>query len=130
MSSLTIAETVELRDGRLFDVRVSGPEDGTPWIFHHGTPASVVPTKEMERAAHARGLRLVTMSRAGYGISSRHRGRRVVDVVTDTAEVLTWLRADRCLTAGWSGGGPYTLACAARLHAVAGILVIAGVAPF
>jgi hypothetical protein len=74
MTSLTITETVELLDGRLLDVRVSGPEDGTPLNFHRGTPGSVVPAMDMELAAHARGLRLDTMSRAGYGISSRHWG--------------------------------------------------------
>lgn len=87
-------------------------------------------SSELSRAVHERGLRLVTMSRPGYGASTRARGRRVVDVVADTAEVLAWLGADRCLTIGASGGGPHTLACAARLDAVAGCLVIAGVAPY
>jgi pimeloyl-ACP methyl ester carboxylesterase len=32
--------------------------------------------------------------------------------------------------AGWSGGGPHALACAARLDAAAAALVIAGVAPY
>jgi pimeloyl-ACP methyl ester carboxylesterase len=54
----------------------------------------------------------------------------VIDVADDTGEVLAWLGADRCLIAGWSGGGPHALACGARLDAVAGVLVIAGVAPF
>jgi pimeloyl-ACP methyl ester carboxylesterase len=79
---------------------------------------------------HARGLRLVTASRPGYGASTRLVNRRVVDVVTDTAEVLDWLGSDRCLIAGWSGGGPHALACAARLQGVAGALVISGVAPY
>jgi pimeloyl-ACP methyl ester carboxylesterase len=31
---------------------------------------------------------------------------------------------------GWSGGGPHTLACGARLGAAAAVLVVAGVAPY
>jgi pimeloyl-ACP methyl ester carboxylesterase len=84
----------------------------------------------MERAAHARGLRLVTTSRPGYGGSTRQAGRAVVDVVADTEAVLRHLGADRCLVAGWSGGGPHALACAARLDAAAAVVVIAGVAPY
>lgn len=86
--------------------------------------------RDLARAVHARGLRLVTMSRPGYGASARLPHRRVVDVVADTSEVLASLEAEGCLVAGWSGGGPHALACAAGLEGVAGALVISGVAPF
>jgi pimeloyl-ACP methyl ester carboxylesterase len=118
-----------LTDGRELEYVVSGPPDGLPLVFHHGTPGPLVPFRVIERAAHARGLRLVTTSRPGYGGSSRHPNRSVADVVADVAEVLVALDADRCLIAGWSGGGPHALACGARLDAAAAVLVIAGVAP-
>ena len=41
---------------------------------------------------------------------------RVVDAVADTDAVLDFVGADRCVVAGWSGGGPHALACAARLE--------------
>jgi pimeloyl-ACP methyl ester carboxylesterase len=123
-------EHVQLPDGRRLDVQVSGPSDGLPLVFHHGTPGAATPIRALERAAHARGLRLVTTSRPGYGNSTRQPDRRVVDVVADTEAVLAALRADRCLTMGWSGGGPHTLACGARLGAAAAVLVVAGVAPY
>lgn len=119
-----------LPDGRRLDVVVSGPADGMPLVFHHGTPGSVLQERAMQRAAAERGLRLITMSRPGYGGSTRQPGRRVVDAVADTEAVLRSIGADRCLVAGWSGGGPHALACAARLPAAAAVLVIAGVAPF
>jgi pimeloyl-ACP methyl ester carboxylesterase len=53
-----------------------------------------------------------------------------VDVAADTAAVLAAIGAERCLVAGWSGGGPHALACGARLGATAAVLVIAGVAPY
>src|SRR5215470_12086809 len=110
-------------------MRVSGPAAGFPLVFRHGTPGAATPVRALERAAHERGLRLVTTSRPGYGDSSRQPGRVVVDVVADTAAVLAAIGAERCLIAGWSGGGPHALACGARLGAAAAVLVIAGVAP-
>jgi pimeloyl-ACP methyl ester carboxylesterase len=122
---------IELPDGRRLEVEVSGPEDGTPLVFHHGTPGSAYQFRAIQRAAHSRGLRLVTFSRAGYGSSTRRPGRSVVDVVGDVSAVLAHLGAERCLVAGWSGGGPHALATGARLaEQVAGVLVIAGVAPY
>ncbi|HEY7947176.1 MAG TPA: alpha/beta hydrolase [Acidimicrobiales bacterium] len=121
---------LELADERWLDIRVSGPADGVALIFHHGTPGARTPIRALERAAHQRGLRFVTASRPGYGDSSRHPGRRVVDVVADTGAVLDAVGGERCVVAGWSGGGPHALACAARMDGVAGALVIAGVAPY
>lgn len=119
-----------LSDGRRLDVRVTGPADGLPLVFHHGTPGAATPIRALERAAHARGLRLVTTSRPGYGESTRQPGRAVIDVVADTAEVLAAIGADECVVAGWSGGGPHALACAARLPMAKAVLVISGVAPY
>lgn len=121
---------IQLADGRRLDMRVSGPADGLPLVFHHGTPGAATPMRAVERAAHARGLRLVTTSRPGYGESDRQPGRSVADVVDDTAAVLAEIDAERCLVAGSSGGGPHALACGARLGQAAGVLVIAGVAPY
>jgi pimeloyl-ACP methyl ester carboxylesterase len=123
-------EHVQLPDGRRLDIRVSGPADGLPLVFHHGTPGAATPIRVLERAVHARGLRLVTTSRPGYGRSTRQPARSVVDVVADTEAVLGALGAERCVTMGWSGGGPHALACGARLPAAAAVLVVAGVAPY
>ena len=127
---MSALDHVQLPDGRRLDVQVSGPGDGFPLVFHHGTPGAATPIRALERAAHARGLRLVTTSRPGYGGSTRQPGRTVADVAADTAAVLAAIGAERCLIAGWSGGGPHALACGARLGAAAAVLVIAGVAPY
>lgn len=121
---------VQLADGRRLDLRVTGPEDGLVLLFHHGTPGAATRTRDVERAVHARGMRAVTFARPGYATSTRNAGRRVVDVVADADAVLDELGADRCVVAGWSGGGPHALACAARLDRVAAALVIAGVGPY
>jgi pimeloyl-ACP methyl ester carboxylesterase len=125
-----MTDYIDLGDGRRLAVRVSGPTDGMPLVFHHGTPGAATAIRALERAAHSRGLRLVTTSRPGYGGSTRQPGRNVADVVADTSAVLDALGAHQCLVAGWSGGGPHALACAARLGAAEAVLVIAGVAPY
>jgi pimeloyl-ACP methyl ester carboxylesterase len=121
---------LRLPDARVLEFRVTGPHDGLPLVFHHGTPGAGTPIRALERAAHARGLRVVQTSRAGYGGSTRLHARSIVDVVPDIRAVLDSLDATECLVAGWSGGGPHSLACAARLEGVRAALVIAGVAPY
>ena len=119
-----------LPDGRSLDLYVSGPEGGVPFVMHHGTPGSYHPSSDLERAVHGHGLRMVSWSRPGYGDSTRHPGRTIVDVVADTRAVLQGLGADRCIVGGRSGGGPHALACAARLEQAVSVLVVAGIAPF
>jgi pimeloyl-ACP methyl ester carboxylesterase len=122
---------IELADGRSLDIHVSGPGDGIPLVMHHGTPGSLVRFRVIEEAVHGRGLRLVTYSRAGYGASSRKRGRSVADVAADLEAVLDHIGAQRCLTLGWSGGGPHALASAALLPGrVLAATTLASVAPY
>ncbi|MEP7332085.1 MAG: alpha/beta hydrolase [Terracoccus sp.] len=126
----TALTSITLPDGRALDLSLTGPDNGPVLLFHHGTPSSGLPLRSMQRASRDRGLRLLTWSRPGYGGSSRRSGRRVVDVVDDVVSVLDYLAVERCVVAGWSGGGPHALATAARLPTrVAGVLCIAGVAP-
>ena len=123
--------TVELADGRALEAGDEGDERGTLLIFHHGSPGAAVPFEPFDRAAAERGIRLVTMTRPGFGGSSRQPGRRVASAAADAGALADQLGAERFLTAGWSGGGPHALACAALLpERVAAAATIAGVAPF
>jgi pimeloyl-ACP methyl ester carboxylesterase len=96
-------------------------------IVHHGTPGSGV---LYDRWATP-GIRLIAYDRAGYGGSTRDRGRAIAAVVPDIAAIADALGLDRYATWGVSGGGPHALACAAlcdeRLTAAASL---AGVAPW
>jgi pimeloyl-ACP methyl ester carboxylesterase len=123
--------TLPLPDGRTLEALEEGDERGTTLIFHHGSPGAAVPYEPFDRAAHERGIRLVTISRAGFGGSSRRSGRSVADAAADAEALADHLGADRFLTAGWSGGGPHALACAALLpERVRAAATIAGVAPY
>jgi pimeloyl-ACP methyl ester carboxylesterase len=115
-------------DGRVLDAIVSGPETGVPLVFHHGTPMSCVQFTPFVDAANERGLRTITYSRPVYGGSTRDEGRSVADAARDTAAILDAVDTQRCLSLGWSGGGPHALACAALLpDRVAACATIAGV---
>jgi pimeloyl-ACP methyl ester carboxylesterase len=118
---------IELDDGRSLEIADTGPADGPVLLFHHGTPGSVHQRGFFARAVHARGWRLVTYSRAGYGHSDRSPGRSVADVVPDMRAVLDAVGVERAMVAGASGGGPHALACAALLaDRTSVVLTIAG----
>jgi len=102
-----------------------------PLVVHHGTPGAGVPYEPFVQAAAQRGLRYVAYSRPGYADTPRREGRSVGDCAADVAALLDELGADRCYTAGWSGGGPHALACAALLgDRVIKAATVAGVAPW
>jgi pimeloyl-ACP methyl ester carboxylesterase len=106
-------------DGRTLEVLLGGDPDGFPLVYHHGTPQGAVPDPNLERAATAHHLRVVTYSRPGYGESTpRSDGATTATVADDAADVATildHLGLQEFVTLGWSGGGPRSLACAAML---------------
>jgi pimeloyl-ACP methyl ester carboxylesterase len=128
-----VTETLHLPtpDGRSIDVWLAGPADGEAVVFHSGTPGNGMPFSWHVENMAERGLRYVSVTRPGYGSSTRLAGRRVADVVPDTRFVLDHLGIDKAWILGWSGGGPHALACAALMpERVRGTALIAGVAPY
>jgi pimeloyl-ACP methyl ester carboxylesterase len=123
--------TIAAGEGRRLEVLTAGPADGLPLVFHNGTPGGLVAFAPMTAAAAERGLRTVMYARPGYGASTAQPGRRVADAAGDVAAVLDALGAEQFVSAGWSGGGPHALACAALLSGrCRGAATMAGVAPF
>ena len=123
--------TVPAADGGTLDALTVGPADGLPLVFHSGTPAGLVSYGPMTDTAAALGLRIVQYSRPGYGRSTPRPGRLVADAAADVAAILDHLGAGQFVTAGWSGGGPHALACAALLPGrCLAAATMAGVAPY
>jgi pimeloyl-ACP methyl ester carboxylesterase len=122
-----MTHTVKTPDGRSLELHEGGDSSGLPVIVHHGTPGSGL---LYDRWATP-GIRLIAYDRAGYGGSTRDRGRAIAAVVPDIEAIADALGLDRYATWGVSGGGPHALACAAlcdeRLTAAASL---AGVAPW
>jgi pimeloyl-ACP methyl ester carboxylesterase len=117
--------------GRTLSVHEDGDADGVPVVVHHGTPSSGVLYGHWVEDAYANGIRLIGPDRAGYGGSTRDRGRAVAAAAADVLALADALELERFATWGISGGGPHALACAAlcgdRLVAAASL---AGVAPY
>lgn len=122
---------LDLPDGRVLDVRVSGPEDGVPFVWHHGTPGCNYQSRDKQRVLAEHGLRYVSYSRAGAAGSTRNPGRDVASIAQDVAAIADHLDADRILTGGGSGGGPHALATGAGLpDRVLAVLAVCCVKPY
>ena len=122
-------EPVTLSDGRRVGVCEWGDRDGWPVLLLHGTPGSARwrPGRDSLSHAHERGVRLITVSRPGYGRSDRLTGRTVAAFADDAAELLTALDAHPDVgVLGVSGGGPHALACGAHLSGTRAVAVLAG----
>ena len=101
--------------GRTVAFLDGGDASGYPVIGLHGTPGCRL-SRWPDDALYARaGVRYITTDRAGYGRSSRHRGRSVADEAADVRAVADALGLGRFSIVGGSGGGPHALACAALL---------------
>lgn len=109
----------------------SGPANGYPVFFLHGTPGSRIGVLPRPFELSHRRVRLIAIDRPGYGMSDRREGRDVASVVQDVEAVADELGIDRFSVAGRSGGGPHALACGALLaDRVRSIVALVGIAPF
>ncbi|MGZ4597974.1 MAG: alpha/beta fold hydrolase [Actinomycetes bacterium] len=125
------AQNIELPHGRTLQVTEAGDPSGVPVVVHHGAPGSSLLDPAWHSDAVARGLRLISYARPGYGTSSRHRGRVVADAAADVAALADALGIARFLSWGVSGGGPHVLATAALLpERVVAAASLASAAPF
>ena len=123
--------TFELVDGRELAYALWGDRDGFPLFVLHGTPGCRLERWPDEEVYRRLGVLLVTHDRAGYGRSTRHPGRRIVDEVDDVAALADHLGLERFGVTGASGGGAHSLACAARLSdRIERASCVVGVAPF
>jgi pimeloyl-ACP methyl ester carboxylesterase len=118
-------------DGRTLAVTEWGDPVGRPLIAIHGTPSGRLSHWRDPTIYERAGVRRITFDRAGYGLSTRHPGRRVADIAKDVATIADGLRHDRFAVTGRSGGGPHALACAALLaDRVIRCAAVVAVAPF
>ena len=121
---------VTLADGRRLGYYESGDPRGRPVFFFHGFGTSRVICPPDEEAALEMGVRLIAVDRPGIGLSDAQPGRRLLDWPADVSTLADRLGIGVFSAIGWSGGGPYALACASALpDRVAAIGLVSSPAP-
>ncbi len=107
--------TLVLKDGRTLGYTEYGEQEGTPILLFHGTPGSRLEGELFERAAQAYQVRIIAADRPGYATSSPMRHGSLLGYVEDVVALMDALHIDTFGVLGASGGGPFALACTARI---------------
>jgi pimeloyl-ACP methyl ester carboxylesterase len=121
--------TVTLPDGRRLGYAEHGDPSGAPILHCHGLPGGRALTLSPE-ALLARGARLLSVERPGFGLSDPNPGRVLLDVAPDVAALADTLGLARFAVYGASMGAPSALACAYALpERVAVVGIACGIGP-
>jgi len=130
MSGGVETRAVATQDGRTLCVEIAGEPSDRSVLVCCGTPNSRHLFEPWVDDAVARGIRLIGYDRPGYGGSTPQDGHTVADAAGDVQAIAEDLGIERLAIWGFSGGGPYTLACAALLpDLVAAAATVGSVAP-
>ncbi len=101
-------------DGRTVAWSECGLLEGRPVLRLPGTPGSRLSLRIDQTPWVERGLRVITVERPGFGVSTRLPGRGFVEHADDLAAILDHLGIGNVPVYGGSGGAPHVLAFAAR----------------
>ena len=122
---------IAVGDDRQIGFAEFGDPQGRAVFWLHGTPGArrQIPM-EARVYAEKRQIRLIGVDRPGIGSSTPHQYDTVFAFADDLRTIADTLGIDKMEVIGLSGGGPYTLACAAAMpDRVVAAGVIGGVAP-
>jgi pimeloyl-ACP methyl ester carboxylesterase len=122
---------VAVGDDRQLGFAEFGDPQGRAMFWLHGTPGArrQIPI-EARAYAERKHIRLIGVDRPGIGSSTPYQYPNVLAFADDLRTIADVLGIHQMAVVGLSGGGPYTLACAAAMPdrvVVAGVL--GGVAP-
>lgn len=110
----------------------AGRADQIPTVFYfHSFPGSHHEAAAAHEPAQRLGLRIVAVSRPGYGGSTNDPARSILSFSHDVVALADHLHIHRFAVMGISGGGPYVLACVHAIPAarLAGAIVISSMYP-
>jgi pimeloyl-ACP methyl ester carboxylesterase len=122
---------IAVGDDRQIGFAEFGDPQGRAVFWLHGTPGArrQIPM-EARVYAEQRQIRLIGVDRPGIGSSTPYQYDTVLAFADDMRTIADTLGIDKMEVIGLSGGGPYTLACAAAMpDRVVAAGVIGGVAP-
>lgn len=117
-----------LPDGRTLAYAEFGRPDGLPVLYFHGAPSSrFEPLLVGDEVLHRLGLRVIAPDRPGMGGSAFQLGRGFAVWPQDVAALADSLELHRFAVWGYSGGGPYAAACAAKMPGrLTTVVIVAG----
>lgn len=120
-----------LPDGRVLEYWDGGDPEGRPVVVHPGTPSCRVMGRYGHEAAVAARVRLLAMSRPGYGGSTTTTVASLLATGRDTAALAAALGLQEYAVHGISGGGPFAVAAAvADPDAVRAVGLAGGIGPW
>lgn len=120
-----------LPDGRSLGFDDTGDPAGVPVLYVHGSPDSRRARHPDDSIAARLGVRLVAVDRPGAGLSSPNPAGTLASFADDVVALADRLGVNRWRPLGWSAGGPFALAVAARHpERAARVAVVAGLVPF
>src|SRR5215471_15799708 len=125
-----LKQQIRLAGGRRLGFAEYGEPAGRPVFYCHGWPSCRLEPRAFESTISKLGLRLIAPDRPGYGLSEPRPKRTLSDWAADISNLADQLHIERFDLLGISGGGPYALACAARIpHRLLSVVLICSLAP-
>ena len=108
--------TFTLSNGLTLGYGEYGDPMGEVAFYFHGWPSSRVQGSLFDEAAKKHRMRLICPDRPGIGLSDVQPNRTLLDWPDTLAQLAAHVGADNYHAIGWSGGGPYVLVTALKLH--------------
>jgi pimeloyl-ACP methyl ester carboxylesterase len=107
-------DVFRMADGRDLEYLEVGDPGGRPVVHLHGTPGTAASGALLADAARRNGVRLLAVSRPGYG-RSMTTPPGLLSAARDVGELADGLGVEDFAVLGASGGGPFALASAVGL---------------
>lgn len=99
-------------------------------MWNHGGLVCGLDAKVIDAAGRRCGAEIISIDRPGIGRSDYWAMSSIAEWPNVVEQVASLLHLDDFAVAGWSGGGPYALACAAAMpRRVRVVATVAGMAP-
>ncbi len=121
---------LRLPDGRDLGYGIYGNPAGLPILEFHGTPGSRREAALIASYIERDDVCFIGVDRPGYGRSSPKHHFTPGDLPGDVTALLNHLEITRCAALGYSGGGPFALACAVQIpERLASLAIVSGLGP-
>ncbi len=116
--------------GEMLGFAEYGDPAGYPILYFHAGGSCRLDIRFADPVLKAQGVRIVAADRPGIGISTFSQSFTPAEIARYTERLANELGLDKFGVLGWSAGGVYALACAARMpERVTSVSTVAGMAP-